>query len=223
MADEEFDIKKIENELSEEVKELVGILEADQAFEAELDIILSAMQESSVNLSYVQAHIMLLIEATFKKLKLKDEEAQEAQNDFNQKKLLITQNLKELSTYLMMQRSNLAAKTMFGIDNPADKNLFINTEIKAHLKIILRRFAIYEIYKIMTPKRIAGKTKRQNFVANCVLRGMKVAMKHEGGSIREIKSYGKDVLKEIKNYKQTIGSKSIRDIGKNIGKDSGKL
>lgn len=220
---EKFDITKVENELSQDVKELVGILESDPEFEAELDLILSAMQESSANLSYVQSHIMLLIETAFKRLKLKDAEADKAQNNFKQKKLQITQHLKELSTYLMTQRSNLIAKTMFGIDNPADKNLFINSEIKSHLKIMLRRFAIYEIYKIMTPKRIAGKTKKQNFVTNAVLRGMKVAMKYEGGSVKDIKSYGKGILKEISSYKKALDGKGVKDIGRSLGKDSGKM
>jgi hypothetical protein len=220
---DEFDARNVENELSAEVLELAAILEGDAEFEAKLDQILSTMQESSLNLSLVQSEIILLIESVFERLIVSKEDLEKAKTSYNQKKEIIAKNLKELSTYLMMHRSSLISKTIFGIEGPEDKNLFITSEIQAHLKRILRRFAIYEIYKIMTPKRIAGKTKRQNFVANAVLRGMKVAMQHEGGSAQEIKSYGKNILKEIKGYKRALGSRGLNNIGRSLGKNSEKM
>ncbi len=221
--EEDFDAKNVENELSAEVMALANILEEDGEFEEQLDKILSTMQESSLNLSAIQSEIMLLIESAFDRIPISKEDLEKAKTAYRQKKDTIAKHLKELSTYLMMHRSTLISKTMFGIDNPKDKNLFINSEIKAHLKIILRRFAIYEIYKVITPRRIAGQTKRQNFVSNAALRGMKFATKHEGGSARDIKSYGKGILKEIKTFKKALGGKGIKDIGRSLEKDSGKM
>jgi len=213
---EAFDIKEIESELSTEVKALLEILEEDPEFEAEIDVILYILQESDMDLSYVQSHIILLIEKSLAKLDLKDKKAEEAREGFKKKKELIARRLEELSAYLMLQRSKLVTNMITGTNISADKKLFTDAKAKAHVKTILKRFAVYEIYKVTTPRRIAGETRRQNFVSNVVLRGLKVALKHEGGSLKEIKHY-KGIAKEIKNFSKAIPKSPIK-LARNLQK-----
>ncbi|RZI47304.1 hypothetical protein EDM53_02425 [Rickettsiales endosymbiont of Peranema trichophorum] len=42
------------------------------------------------------------------------------------------------------------------------------------------RILVYQIYKIMNPRRLAGETKLDNFIHNVQARGIKEAMKYEG-------------------------------------------
>ncbi|MGV2431886.1 MAG UNVERIFIED_CONTAM: DUF5394 family protein [Rickettsiaceae bacterium] len=77
---------------------------------------------------------------------------------------------------------------MNNISESKDKNAFLDSKSLKHIKDIIKRFAIYEIYKMMNPRRIAGETAKDNFISNVFLYGLKVAMRYEGGSRKRDKS-----------------------------------
>jgi hypothetical protein len=66
--------------------------------------------------------------------------------------------------------------------------LFLDSKSLKHIKDIIKRFAIYEIYKMINPRRIAGETAKDNFISNVFLYGLKVAMRYDGGSTERDKA-----------------------------------
>ena len=88
-----------------------------------------------------------------------------------------------------------------------ENNIDIDTQnkdpnqIKAEkdYKRIVTGFVVYEIYKAMNPKRIAGETKKDNYKNNLSKGGEKLASKYEGGKAPDLKKYGENEVKNIKN------------------------
>ena len=205
-----FDIKKIECRASKKVAAFAALLESNVEFETELEEVLSAIQENSVNLTNAEEHVMLLMEAALKKLNLKAEELDLAHSILKEKRTLILEHLKQLSIYLMTKRAELTRNAMLGTIDQQNKEFLETANVRAHLKQILKRFAIYEMYKIMTPRRIAGQTKAQNFIGNAVMRGIKAAMKNDGVTIKKAQRYLKHTMKHLPKQSQ-------KEILKNIG------
>ncbi|HJK86288.1 MAG TPA: DUF5394 family protein [Candidatus Megaira endosymbiont of Nemacystus decipiens] len=81
----------------------------------------------------------------------------------------------------MIEMQGLSKVKQFNVSN-------INS--KKNLKKLIKNFAIYEIYKIMNPKRIAGETKKMNYINNLVYGGKKLAQRYEGGKASDLKKYG---------------------------------
>ena len=78
---------------------------------------------------------------------------------------------------------------------------------------MMRRFVIYEIYKFLNPRRIAGETKKENFIKNFIIRGEKIARKFEGGSKKDIKKYSPEFLKQLRKKRKKFASKGGGGIG----------
>ncbi len=76
----------------------------------------------------------------------------------------------------------------------------IQRQQKQHVKNLLKRFVIYEIYKIMNPKRIAGETKTSNFTNNMITGGLKRALKYEGGKPKDLAKYSPGMIKKLTKY-----------------------
>ena len=53
-------------------------------------------------------------------------------------------------------------------------------ELTKEEKQIRLRAAIYEIYKLTNPNRLAGETAMENFIKNVKTRGVEFAMKYDG-------------------------------------------
>lgn len=83
----------------------------------------------------------------------------------------------------------------------------LNIEAKKNLKRIMKNFAVYEVYKIMNPKRIAGETKKDNYRNNLMHGGEKLASKYEGGKESDLKQYGEAEVARIKSQ-ASVMSKS---------------
>lgn len=80
-----------------------------------------------------------------------------------------------------------------------DDKYSITKKTKMSIKKTLKEFAIYEIYKVMNPRRIAGETKKDNYAHNMMMGGHKRASKYEGGRESDLKSYGKTEVRRIEN------------------------
>jgi predicted ATP-dependent endonuclease of OLD family len=80
-----------------------------------------------------------------------------------------------------------------------DGNNILSTRAKKDLKKSIKNFAIYQVYKVINPKRIAGETKKDNYVNNLMHGGQKLASKYEGGKSADLKQYGRAEVARIKS------------------------
>ncbi|KIE04747.1 hypothetical protein NF27_FX00080 [Candidatus Jidaibacter acanthamoeba] len=61
------------------------------------------------------------------------------------------------------------------------------------------RLAMYEIYKILNPRQLAGETSLENFVNNVKTRGVEEAMKYEGAE--HAKNFNSNELENLESHK----------------------
>lgn len=64
------------------------------------------------------------------------------------------------------------------------------------------RLMIYEVYKIISPNRLAGETAMDNFINNVKTRGIKTAMKYEGAEFAKI--YDAKDLENLESHKRSF-------------------
>ncbi len=92
-------------------------------------------------------------------------------------------------------------------DGSLTKNSMKKNQVKEishkYFKDIIKQFAIYQLYKVMNPRRIAGETKKENYKHNMVIGGNKLAVKHEGGKPAEVASYDKSFIKKVNQIAKT--------------------
>ncbi|WP_032139225.1 DUF5394 family protein [Rickettsia tamurae] len=173
---------------SKEVEEIFKELSQNEEFEYEIERILAILNEQTMDLTQLQSRIILLIRKYLgktKNLKLKMDEK------------LINKNVAEVSNYLMHQHSKIVRDANKNLANPKDKLQGLTKQARIDLKLLLKSFAVYQIYMFMNPKRIAGETKLMNFAYNMIKGGMKLAKKYEGGKEKDIKSYSPKFIKKL--------------------------
>lgn len=96
------------------------------------------------------------------------------------------------------------------LDSDPDKNNIdsenypLDKKAKIATKKLIKEFALYEIYKVMNPKRIAGETKKDNFAHNMIMGGYKKAQKYEGGKKSDLKSYNASTIQAIEQAGKTF-------------------
>jgi len=176
---------------SKEVEELFEELSQNEEFEYEIEQILAILNEQTMDLTQLQAQIILLIRKYLgktKNLKLKMLKMDEK---------LISKNIAEVSNYLMHQHSKIVRDANKNLANPKDKLQGITRQARMDLKRLIKSFAVYQVYMFMNPKKIAGETKLMNFAYNMIKGGMKLAKKYEGGKPRDIKSYSPKLIKKL--------------------------
>lgn len=188
---DEFEVESLEKAPEGEVLELLSILEDDPDFQKELEKILEQIHNANYNLTTIQDQIIALLELSTQKLIVK-EKLKDILGDLKGSRKGINVRIGELSVHLMMKR-NLGIYISGG-----NVKEFRISKAYENLSDIMKRFIIYEIYKILTPRRIAGQTKLDNFIANFILRGEKVARKFEGGSDADIKKYSPQLIKKLR-------------------------
>ena len=89
-------------------------------------------------------------------------------------------------------------------NNSIDDKYPLDAKAKASVKKIIKEFAIYEVYKVMNPRRIAGETKKDNYAHNMMMGGQKRASKYEGGKESDLKSYGEAEVRRIEQASKTF-------------------
>lgn len=72
------------------------------------------------------------------------------------------------------------------------------------------RLAMYEIYKITNPQRIAGETEMDNFINNVKTRGLAVACKYEG--YEHLQDFTAKEIKNMSSYRDAV-RQSLHDAG----------
>lgn len=189
------------SELPEGAQEMLDSIENDEQFKAELETLISGLTESNLDLSSLQAKFLLLIRATLKRVCKENLTGLEEKLKSNEHEIL--EQLRALSHYIMMQKVEVVQKATTNLENPKDQYAHLTSTSIQFTKQLLKKFAIYEIYKVMNPHRIAGETKKENFVSNYITGGLRKAIKYEGGSKKDMKSYSNKMLKDLdKAHKQ---------------------
>ena len=189
---------------SDEAMEIFNSLSANDAFDQEIEQILAVLNEKTMDLTKIQTQIIILIKKYLgkldgKKLGVKIDEK------------LISKNVAEVSNYLMQQRSQVVKEANKGLIKSKDNLQGASRESRDNLKKLVKNFAVYQVYKFMTPKRIAGETKEENFAHNMIKGGMDLAKQYEGGSKSDIKGYKPEFVKKLEKAHQQFksGGRSI--------------
>lgn len=203
--EEDFKAEQLENELSGEMADILALLEDDLEFKAEIESIIEQIHKANYNISKIFDKIMILIEITAAKLIVKDK-LKDILSDIQGSRDSINKRVHDIAVHLMIRRN-------LGIYNPKEdiKN-FAMTKACDNLKAMMKRFVIYEIYKMINPRRIAGQTRLGNFISNFILRGEKVAKKFEGGTEQELKKYNPKLLGKLRKKRKTHVKSGIEGI-----------
>ena len=150
----------------------------------------------------VQSEILLLIKELYETIKTKDPDLEYEFDDKKSKKIL--KHIRDLSQYLINQKSKASRDLTKGLTRTKDKYQYLSSESLNNLRAIIKRFIIYEIYKVVNPHRIAGETRKQTFIHNVILRGMEQAKHFEGGTDAEIETYGERMIRNLEKKNRSF-------------------
>jgi hypothetical protein len=196
---EKIDIEELSTlELNEEETKFLEAFTADPGFQMSLEQLLSEVE--NLDITQIQSKLLLLMRQFFH-ARIKDKEV--LKSLIKKREKVINDHLKHLSLYIMQNRSQIIRDASRGIAKSKDKYEYLSKKSRENLKQIIKRFAVYELYKFVNPRRIAGETRRENFIHNMVLGGMERASRFEGGTKAEIKSYSPQFIKNLeKQHKE---------------------
>lgn len=183
------------NKLPEGAQEILDAIEGDEEFNQEIEELISELDKGNLDLSALQSRFLLLIRAALSKARKGNLAYLEHKLKATEKEIL--EQLTSLSHYIMMKKVDVVRESTEGLDAPKDKYAHLTSASIQYTKQILKKFAMYEIYKVMNPHRIAGETKRENFVNNYITGGLRKAIRFEGGSKKDMQSYSAKMLKSL--------------------------
>jgi hypothetical protein len=198
------DIKKILNlqgddpKLNEQGTGIFDELLKDDDFDKEIEQILALLNEETMDLTKLQTQIILLIKKYLnnnKNYNIAKAKGHELKID----EKLIAKNITELSSYLMQQKSEVVKGANRNLSGPKDKYQGISKQSRSDLKNTIKTLAVYEVYKVLNPKKIAGETRKENFAHNMIIGGMDRAKHYAGGTQHEVATYSPTFLKKLEN------------------------
>lgn len=190
----------IKNSLSEKYEsEMVEILEElkkDENVGKAIDRII----EEAADLGEMQSKLILLIKKHLAKRELKTDKLTGKKIKFNDEE--VEQDISKFTRNLIKRYEG--ADPDIDANNSIDDKYLLDAKAKASVKKIIKEFAIYEVYKVMNPRRIAGETKKDNYAHNMMMGGQKRASKYEGGKESDLKSYGEAEVRRIEQASKTF-------------------
>ena len=163
--------------------------------------------DTSKNLDEIQSKIILLIKKyvtdIYPPTKGKEFDEQTTINN-------ITKTSKDILDDQFKKLRKQSPQEEIGTEiDKKDQYINMSDQAKNNFKNLIKNFAIYEIYKVMNPRRIAGETKKDNYKHNMIMGGQKLAGKYEGGKESEISKYSQgfkdQVTKQAKQINKTDG------------------
>jgi len=219
MSDDASEKKKSD----EEFKDVLDILDpyTKQKFESELVHLFEEMEKDDDlgtaveklidechEVEEVQGKLIFLIKEHLKK-KRKNSVQGVKEIDADEEK--IARDAEELCQKLW-QKIDQELNAESGEISHKGKANILNLESKKFLKRIMKSFVVYEVYKVMNPKRIAGETAKDNYKHNLIEGGASLASKYEGGKAADLKKYGSVEMNRLKrqvtNFKKGDGGVS---------------
>ena len=190
----------IKNSLSEkyesEMVEILGELKKDENVGKAIDRII----EEAADLGEMQSKLILLIKKHLAKRELKTDKLTDKKIKFNDEE--IEEDISKFTRNLIKRYEG--ADRDIDANNSIDDKYPLDAKAKASVKKIIKEFAIYEVYKVMNPRRIAGETKKDNYAHNMMMGGQKRASKYEGGKESDLKSYGEAEVRRIEQASKTF-------------------
>lgn len=194
----------------EEFENILDILEPHRKskFESELANIFEDMKESDDlgaaielmiaecnEVTEIQSKLVLLIQEHLKNKKRMLSPEKLAKIEADEKK--IVRDIEELCRKLL-KKIDIELDPSLGQISSKDRSHILNLESKKNIKRLIKNFAVYEVYKIMNPKRIAGETAKENYVNNLIEYGENIASKYEGRKESDLKRYGSVEVARLK-------------------------
>ncbi|SPR13021.1 DUF5394 family protein [Orientia tsutsugamushi] len=179
------------------VNEFYQKLKNNAEFEAELEALISNF-EINQDVSKLQTNIILLI----KKLLLSNSSGSTSIELTQELEQQIAKQIAKISKELIYKHTRTLAEENQDLEQNKDNLEYISEPSRAELKKNLKRFAIYEVYKLLNPRRIAGETRLSNFIHNLIIGGAKYALKYGGGNKNDV-SYYNNKLQAMKFHKKS--------------------
>ncbi|KJV73889.1 Uncharacterised protein [Orientia tsutsugamushi] len=179
------------------VNEFYQKLKNNAEFEAELEALISNF-EINQDVSKLQTNIILLI----KKLLLSNSSGSTSIELTQELEQQITKQIAKISKELIYKHTRTLAEENQDLEQNKDNLEYISEPSRAELKKNLKRFAIYEVYKLLNPRRIAGETRLSNFIHNLIIGGAKYALKYGGGNKNDVNYYN-NKLQAMKFHKKS--------------------
>jgi hypothetical protein len=194
----------VNNDLeSETAIKIFSELDDDNSFNQEIEALLACLNEQTLDLTKLQTQIIVIIKKYLGKF-------QNRKLSVNIDERLISKDIREISDHLMHYRSKLIQESMQSLIKSKDNLYNVDNKIIKDVKRIIKNFAIYQAYKFMNPRKIAGETKKDNFANNYIKGGMNLAKQYEGGSKSDLKKYSPEFLQKLeKAHKSFKSGRSI--------------
>lgn len=182
----------------EEFHDLTEHLGKDEEVTFQIQEFLNSLYKKDVDMIAVQSQIIDLIHKCVDKFSDDKEKAEDIKLSKKNPEDL-KKRISELSLFLMQREASKYGHTEHDLDVSIGDLHHVSLSIKAkqELQKAVKRFVVYEIYKVMSPIQIAGETMRQNFVNNATLRGVDKAVEYEGGMEQALQKYGSHTIKEL--------------------------
>jgi hypothetical protein len=193
--EQEGKLTNISEETNEDQKRIAELVEKMDK-DGELGQLIEEVFYQTSDLNEIQSKVILLIKAYLKKKhkdKIPHDKTVEEQ---------ISKDINDISSKFMV---NLSANARLDAQGNKIEHSTLSKQVQSDVKRVIKNFAIYEVYKVMNPRRIAGETAKDNFAHNMAYRGEKKAMKYEGGKEEANKEYGSDEVAKIKKQVSSLG------------------
>jgi hypothetical protein len=198
--DEKINIEELlGDELEPEEAELLSAIEDDPEVQTAIEELLNNIDD--LDIVQVQSKLLLLLHQIFQ-ARIKDKEKFKA--FIKKREKTINDYLKNISLYLLQTRSEIVRDASRNILTKEDKYEYLTKESRNNLRKSIKRFTVYEIYKFVNPRRIAGETRRDNFINNMIVGGLKRASRYEGGTKREIQTYSPKFIRNLEKQHRSF-------------------
>lgn len=192
---EDLDFSQLESQgdLAPELKEFLEALGQDGELDKSLNEMIEGLDLSrNIDLEEIKKKIIILLRDQLGRIKSIDES--NVKRILKKRDKAISKHLQELSQYLVLRQAQRADNKKGVLATLGDK---FSKQARIDFKNIFKRFAIYEVYMVMNPKRIAGENKIINFVHNMIIGGFEKARKYEGGKDSDIASYSQAFIDKL--------------------------
>jgi hypothetical protein len=197
---EKIDIEELAAlELTLEEKQIFEVLDSDLNFQIAVEKVLANID--NVDITQTQSELLLLLYQFFKS---KMDNRGYLKTLLKKRKKYIKEDIKKMSLFIMQTKSKIMRDASRNIASAKDRYEYLSKQSRNNLRAIIKRFAVYELYKFVSPRRIAGETRRQNFIHNMLLGGLKYASRYEGGTKAEVASYSPQFLRKLEKDHERI-------------------
>jgi hypothetical protein len=187
-----------------EIPHIFEELEKNEVFGQAIDQVFDECN----NLNEIQSKLILIIK---EHLKVSKKNTTKGQDGVDADEGKIAKDITEFC-HTVMHNLDADLDSSLGKVSSKDRAHLLDIETKKNLKKIMKNFVVYEIYKIMNPKRIAGETVKDNYRHNLMEGGEKLAEKYEGGRESDLKNYGSTEITRMQQqataFRKNGGSKS---------------